>query len=54
MGGGAMTFTSPQFELTIPLDYMETTIPPGMTIREYRRFRPRRRSRWPRLRRGRG
>jgi hypothetical protein len=26
--------------------YIETTIPPGMTIAEYRRSRPPRRSRW--------
>jgi hypothetical protein len=29
--------------------YVETTLPPGMTIGEYRRSRPRRPSRWARL-----
>ena len=31
--------------------YIETTIPPGMTIAEYRRSRPRRPSRWQWLKR---
>jgi hypothetical protein len=31
--------------------YIETTIPPGMTIDQYRRSRPRRRSRWNWLKR---
>jgi hypothetical protein len=39
------------FELPIPLEYVETTIPPGMTIAEHRRRRPPRPSRWARLRR---
>jgi hypothetical protein len=29
--------------------YIETTIPPGLTIGEYRRSRPRRPTRWERL-----
>jgi hypothetical protein len=47
-----MTFTSlhPQYEPEIPLAYMETTIPPGMTIVEYTRLRPRL-SRWERVKR---
>ena len=31
--------------------YMETSIRPGLTIAEYRRSRPRRPSRWERLKR---
>jgi hypothetical protein len=42
-----MTHTTPRFELSVPLAYIDTTIPPGMTIDEYRRTRPQRRSRWP-------
>jgi hypothetical protein len=44
-----MTHTTSQFELSVPLLYIETTIPSGMTIDEYRRSRPRRRSRWQTL-----
>ncbi|HEY6777255.1 MAG TPA: hypothetical protein VI122_12180 [Thermoleophilaceae bacterium] len=40
-----MTLTTLRFEPSIPLEYMETTIPPGMAIAEYRRSRRRRRSR---------
>jgi hypothetical protein len=29
-----------RLELDIPVAYIETTIPPGMTILEYRRSRP--------------
>jgi hypothetical protein len=43
-----------QFELPIPLDYIETTIPPGMAIAEYRRSRPQRTSWWRRLQLRRG
>jgi hypothetical protein len=46
---GVMTHTTSQFELSVPLTYIETTIPSGMTIDEYRRSRPQRRSRWHRL-----
>lgn len=34
---------------TTPLIYIETTIPAGQTIAEFRRARPRRASRWQRL-----
>jgi hypothetical protein len=37
------------FEHTIPLVYMETSIPAGVTIDAYRRGRPGRPSRWARL-----
>jgi hypothetical protein len=41
-----------QPELSIPLVYIETTIPAGMTIADYRRGRPQRSSWWRRLRGG--
>ena len=41
-----MTRTAANFELPIPFEYVESTIPPGMTIDEYRRSRPRKRSWW--------
>jgi hypothetical protein len=41
-----------QNELSIPLAYVETTIPAGMTIADYRRARPQRASWWRRLRGG--
>ena len=44
-----MNQTPSAFELRTPFAYIETTIPPGMTIAEYRRSRPRRDSRWDRL-----
>jgi hypothetical protein len=31
------------------ITYLESTIPPGMTIAQYRRNRPRRLGRWERL-----
>jgi hypothetical protein len=34
---------------TVPLDYIESTIPADMTLREYRRSLPRSASRWRRL-----
>ena len=34
---------------TVPFDYIETTIPADMTLREYRRALPRSASRWRRL-----
>jgi hypothetical protein len=46
-----MTYTTSPFELSVPLTYLETTIPSGMTIDEYRRSRPQRGSRWHWLRR---
>jgi hypothetical protein len=49
-----MMQTTSQFKLPIQLDYVETTIPPGMAIAEYRRSRAPRRPRWRRLRRARG
>ncbi len=44
-----MTRTTNELELEIPLAYIETTIPVGQTVGEYRRSRPRRPSRWERL-----
>jgi hypothetical protein len=44
-----MTYSASPFGPSIPLVYIETTIPPGMTIDEYWRSRPQRRSRWHRL-----
>jgi hypothetical protein len=38
-----------QPERGIPLAYMETTIPAGMTIADYRRARPQRSSWWRRI-----
>jgi hypothetical protein len=35
-----MTYPTSDFELDIPLAYVETTIPAGMTIGAYRRSRP--------------
>jgi hypothetical protein len=35
-----MTRTSAGFELDIPLAYIESTIPAGVTIADYRRSRP--------------
>lgn len=35
-----MTYATSDFELNVPLVYMETTIPAGMTITEYRVSRP--------------
>jgi hypothetical protein len=46
---------SAQFELGVPLAYIETTIPSGMTIDEYRCSRPQPRLKWAWLRhRGKG
>jgi hypothetical protein len=47
-----MTQTTSQLEHCIRLAYIETTIPAGMTIANYRRSRPRRSSWRHRLRRG--
>jgi hypothetical protein len=49
-----MTQTTSQLTLPIPLDYVETTIPPGMAIADYRRSRAPRNRRWRRLLRERG
>jgi hypothetical protein len=38
------------FALNVPLAYIETSIPPGMTIDEYRASRRRPARRWRRLR----
>ena len=46
-----MTRTTTHFELNIPFDYVETTIPAGQTVGDYRRTRPPRPSRWERLKR---
>jgi virginiamycin B lyase len=45
-----MPGTTSQFKASVPLAYIETTIPSGTTIGEYRRSRPQRRSRWHWLR----
>ena len=45
-----MPDTTSQFKASVPLAYIETTIPSGTTIGEYRRSRPQRRSRWHWLR----
>ena len=45
-----MPDTTSQFKARGPLAYIETTIPSGTTIGEYRRSRPQRRSRWHWLR----
>ena len=44
-----MTRPSDTLELEIPLVYMETSIPPGLTIADYARSRSRRLGRWQRL-----
>ncbi len=44
-----MTRPADRLQLEIPLVYMETTIEPGLTLTEYARSRPRRPSRWQRL-----
>jgi hypothetical protein len=51
---GAMKSTSPSLLVTAPEDrvfYVESSLPPGLTMNEYRRGRPRRSSRWARLKR---
>jgi hypothetical protein len=35
-----MTYSTNAFELDIPLAYIETSIPEGITIPDYRRSRP--------------
>ena len=42
-------FEKPNILLTSPVAYIESSIRPGLTIDEYRRSRPRRPSRWERL-----
>lgn len=44
-----MTRPTDKLELEIPLVYMESSIPPGVTLAEYAGSRPRRPSRWQRL-----
>lgn len=44
-----MTYATTEFELDVPLVYMETTIPAGMTIAAYQRSRPARPSALKRL-----
>jgi hypothetical protein len=49
-----MKSTSPSLLVAAPDDrafYVETSLPPGLTLSEYRRGRPRRSSRWERLKR---
>ena len=36
-----MTYPTSNFQLSVPLVYMETSIPVGMTIADYRVSRPR-------------
>jgi hypothetical protein len=40
---------SPLLQPSADVFYVESTLPPGMTIGAYRRSRPRRPSRWARL-----
>jgi hypothetical protein len=47
-----MRQTTSELDLSIPLAYIETTIPAGMTIADYRRSRPQPSPWWRRLRRG--
>ena len=47
-----MTYATSSFELDIPFEYIETTIPAGMTMAEYRRSRPPRVPWWRRFRIG--
>ena len=44
-----MTYATTEFELNVPLVYMETTIPAGITIAAYQRSRPTRPSALKRL-----
>jgi hypothetical protein len=44
-----VTLRTSQFQLPVELEYIETTIPPGMGIAEYRRSRRTRSSWWRRL-----
>jgi hypothetical protein len=44
-----MTHTASGFELSVPLAYIETTIPRGVTLAQYRRSRPLRRRHWLRV-----
>jgi hypothetical protein len=48
---GAMETTALASQLLQPdaVFYLESSLPPGMTIGEYRRSRPRRPTRWERL-----
>lgn len=51
---GAMKATRPSLlppALEDRVFYLETSLPPGLTVNEYRRGRPRRSSRWDRLKR---
>jgi hypothetical protein len=40
---------NPLFQPSDAVFYLESSLPPGMTIAEYRRSRPRRATRWERL-----
>jgi hypothetical protein len=42
-------FEKPNISLQSPVSYLEASIRPGLTIDEYRRSRPRKASRWERL-----
>jgi hypothetical protein len=44
-----MTHTTPELTLGHAFQYLETSIPAGVTISEYRRARPGRATRWERL-----
>ena len=46
-----MTSMTPEYEPGFDFGYIETSIPAGVTISEYRRARSRRPTRWQRLKR---
>jgi hypothetical protein len=46
-----MTYTTPEYAPGVDFQYLETSIPAGVTISDYRRARPRRPTRWERLKR---
>ena len=51
---GAMKSISPSLPVLAPevqVFYVESSVPPGLTLNEYRRGRARRTSRWARLKR---
>jgi len=58
MEGEAIVTHEPQVDIKAPTDrtrdlfYLESTLPAGVTIAEYQRFRQRRPTLWKRLRHG--
>jgi hypothetical protein len=46
-----VTYLTPEYEPGVDFQYLETSIPAGVTISEYRRARPRQPTRWQRLKR---